>query len=77
MATCSFQGSPVAREVDFTSSCDIAKRALAQSVCQLRDRPRSGRHRAPTVKVGETVIKELAVPTATKADRAQVRRSQQ
>ncbi|MCV2369215.1 MFS transporter [Roseateles oligotrophus] len=31
MATCSFQGSPIAREVDFTSSCDIAKRALAQS----------------------------------------------
>ena len=27
-ATCSFQGSPVAREVDFTSGCDIAKRAL-------------------------------------------------
>ena len=27
-ATCSFQGSPVAREVDFTSPCDIAKRAL-------------------------------------------------
>ncbi|MEO3693003.1 MFS transporter [Roseateles paludis] len=30
-ATCSFQGSPIAREVDFTSSCDIAKRALALS----------------------------------------------
>jgi hypothetical protein len=29
--TCSFQGSPVAREVDFTSACDIAKRALTQS----------------------------------------------
>ena len=28
---CSFQGSPVAREVDFRSSCDIAKRTLAQS----------------------------------------------
>ena len=30
-ATCSFQGSPVAREVDFTSPCDIAKRALTAS----------------------------------------------
>ncbi|MDQ5897277.1 MAG: putative shikimate transporter, partial [Pseudomonadota bacterium] len=30
-ATCSFQGSPVAREVDFTNPCDIAKRALAQN----------------------------------------------
>jgi MFS family permease len=29
-ATCSFQGSPIAREVDFTSACDIAKRTLAQ-----------------------------------------------
>ena len=28
---CSFQGSPIAREIDFTSSCDIAKRALTQS----------------------------------------------
>jgi MFS family permease len=30
-ATCSFQGSPIAREIDFTSSCDQAKRALAQN----------------------------------------------
>jgi MFS family permease len=30
-ATCSFQGSPIAREIDFTSACDIGKRALAQN----------------------------------------------
>jgi hypothetical protein len=30
-ATCSFQGSPIAREIDFTSSCDQAKRVLAQN----------------------------------------------
>jgi len=30
-ATCSFQGSPIAREIDFHTSCDVAKRALAQS----------------------------------------------
>jgi predicted MFS family arabinose efflux permease len=29
--TCSFQGSPIAREIDFTSACDIAKRSLAQN----------------------------------------------
>jgi Sugar (and other) transporter len=29
--TCSFQGSPIAREIDFTSSCDQAKRVLAQN----------------------------------------------
>ena len=28
---CSFQGNPVAREIDFRSSCDIAKRYLAQN----------------------------------------------
>jgi MFS family permease len=28
---CSFQGSPIAREIDFNSSCDVAKRALTQS----------------------------------------------
>jgi len=30
-AQCSFQGSPVAREIDFKTPCDIAKRFLAQS----------------------------------------------
>ncbi len=30
-ATCSFQGSPIAREIDFKSSCDQAKRVLAQN----------------------------------------------
>src|SRR5204863_8247948 len=28
---CSFQGSPIAREIDFKTSCDIAKRYLAPS----------------------------------------------
>jgi MFS family permease len=30
-AQCSFQGSPIAREIDFKTPCDIAKRFLAQS----------------------------------------------
>ncbi len=30
-AQCSFQGSPIAREIDFKSSCDLAKRFLAQN----------------------------------------------
>jgi MFS family permease len=30
-ATCSFQGNPVAREIDFKNSCDIAKRYLVQN----------------------------------------------
>jgi MFS family permease len=30
-AKCSFQGSPIARDVDFFTSCDIVKRTLAQN----------------------------------------------
>jgi len=30
-STCSFQGSPIARPIDFTSSCDIAKRTLTEN----------------------------------------------
>ena len=30
-AQCSFQGSPIAREINFKSSCDLAKRALTQN----------------------------------------------
>jgi len=62
LASCSFQGSPIAREVDFTSACDIAKRALAGSSASSEtvEAPAG----APTVvRVGE---KEIAVPTATK-----------
>jgi MFS family permease len=31
LAQCSFQGSPIAREIDFISSCDLAKRALTKA----------------------------------------------
>jgi MFS family permease len=53
--TCSFQGSPVATETDFTSSCDIAKRALAQLSASYANVPLpSG---SPTeVHVGTTVL---------------------
>ncbi len=53
--TCSFQGSPIAKETDFTSSCDIAKRALAQLSASYTNVPLpSG---TPTeVHVGGTVL---------------------
>ena len=53
--TCSFQGSPIATETDFTSSCDIAKRALAQLSASYANVPLpSG---SPTeVHVGTTVL---------------------
>ncbi len=58
-ATCSFQGSPIAREVDFTNPCDIAKRALAQnSASYVNEAVSAG---SPTVvKIGD---KELTPPT--------------
>jgi predicted MFS family arabinose efflux permease len=54
--TCSFQGSPIAKETDFTSSCDIAKRTLAQlSASYTNVALPSG---TPTeVHVGTTVLK--------------------
>ena len=58
-ATCSFQGSPVAREVDFTNPCDIAKRALAQnSASYVNEAVPTGT--ATTIKIGE---KEIVPPT--------------
>jgi sugar phosphate permease len=59
-STCSFQGSPIARDINFTSSCDIAKRALAQSFIPYTNAS------APTgaasmIKIGD---KEIAAPSA-------------
>ena len=57
---CSFQGNPIAREIDFRTSCDIAKRALAQAYVPLRER---GRRPAPaTVTIGDKV---MTAPAAT------------
>jgi hypothetical protein len=41
---CSFQGSPIAREIDFTSSCDVAKRALTQAYIPYENVAGPGRH---------------------------------
>ncbi len=60
-ATCSFQANPVAREVDFTSGCDIARRVLAQNAATYRvEAIEAGR--ATTVQVGE---RGLTAPVAT------------
>ena len=61
--TCSFQGSPIAREVDFTSACDIAKRALtANSASYANEAVAAGT--ATVVKIGD---KEIQPPNATVA----------
>ncbi len=51
---CSFGGNPVAREIDFRSSCDIAKRFLAQNSVSYESAVGRG---SATVRIGETVIK--------------------
>ena len=59
-ASCSFQGSPIAREVDFLSGCDIAKRALTQNSASYSNEVAPAG--SPTiVKIGD---KEITPPTA-------------
>ena len=60
-SSCSFQGSPVAREVDFLSGCDIAKRALTQNSASYANEA-AATGTATMVKIGD---KELTPPTAT------------
>jgi MFS family permease len=59
-ARCSFQGSPIAREIDFSSSCDIAKRFLAQSSVSY-DNAAGEPGQAATITIGD---KAIAAPTA-------------
>ena len=58
---CSFQGNPVAREIDFTKSCDIAKRFLAQNSVSYENVV-AAQPGPAVVKIGETTI---TAPTAT------------
>ena len=55
---CSFQGNPVAREIDFTKSCDIAKRFLAQNSVSY-DNAVAAAAGPAVVKIGE---KEITAP---------------
>lgn len=60
-ADCSFQGSPIAREIDFKSSCDIAKRFLAQSSVSY-DNTVAPAGTPATISIGDKV---LTAPSAT------------
>jgi hypothetical protein len=65
---CSFQGNPVARDIDFTTSCDIAKRFLAQSSVSY-DNADEAPGTAATVSIGDKVITApSAVVVASKFD---------
>ena len=52
---CSFQGSPIARPIDFTSSCDIAKRTLTENYIPYQNVAAPAGTEA-IVKIGDTVI---------------------
>ncbi|MFM8609990.1 MAG: MFS transporter [Burkholderiaceae bacterium] len=56
---CSFQGNPVAREIDFTKSCDIAKRFLAQNSVSYENQ--TGPAGPAVVQIGD---KTITAPTA-------------
>ena len=60
-AQCSFQGSPIAREIDFTSSCDIARRTLTTSYIPYAN-VAAPAGTAATVTIGDKV---MSAPTAT------------
>ena len=66
-ATCSFQGSPIARPIDFLSSCDIAKRALTQAYIPYKnvDAPKGA---VTSVKMGEKEIPSLNATLNAKGD---------
>jgi MFS family permease len=61
---CSFQGSPIARETDFRTSCDIAKRALTQAYIPYENKAGPA-GQAATVTIGDKVI---TAPAATLND---------
>ena len=54
-AQCSFQGSPIAREIHFTTSCDLAKRVLAQNFIPYKNVAAPAGTLA-TVKIGDKEI---------------------
>lgn len=60
-ATCSFQGNPLAREADFLSGCDIARRNLTGAGLSYRTVDRPGQ--PASVQVGSA---ELPVPDASR-----------
>ena len=66
-ATCSFQGSPIARPIDFTSSCDIAKRTLTENYVPYKNVAGPAGSMA-TIKMGEKEIPSLNATLNDKRD---------
>ena len=66
-AQCSFQGSPIAREIHFSSSCDLAKRVLAQNFIPYKNVTGPAGSVA-VVQIGEKKIESLTGKLNDKAD---------
>jgi hypothetical protein len=66
-AQCSFQGSPIAREVDFVSSCDLAKRVLTKAFIPYTTAVAPAGAVA-TVKIGAVEIAALNATLNVKGD---------
>jgi len=65
-ASCSFQGSPIAREIDFRSSCDIVKRTLAQASASY-EVVAAPAGTVASVKIGDKEIKSFDATVTTGA----------
>jgi MFS family permease len=66
-AQCSFQGSPIARPIDFTSSCDIAKRTLTENYVPYKNVAAPAGTTA-VIKLGEKEIPSLTATLNDKRD---------
>ncbi|HZV92043.1 MAG TPA: MFS transporter [Caldimonas sp.] len=62
---CSFQGNPVARDIDFRTSCDIAKRFLAQSSVSYDNIDAPYGTSSATITIGD---KSITAPEGTVAN---------
>ncbi|MEY2686605.1 MAG: hypothetical protein RL375_803 [Pseudomonadota bacterium] len=67
-STCSFQGSPIAREIDFTSACDLGKRALAQNSASYSNVSLPAGS-PTTVRIGDQVLTPPVAKLNTAGDR--------
>ncbi len=66
-ATCSFQGSPIARPIDFTSSCDIAKRTATENYIPYKNVAAPAGALA-SIKLGDKEISSLNATLNDKRD---------
>ena len=66
-AQCSFQGSPIARPIDFTSSCDIAKRTLTENYVPYKN-VAAPAGTVASIKLGDKEIPSLTATLNDKRD---------